>query len=326
MDAQLGQLEGVLPLRVMAALGALTPDRAFGVTELRLRADLPVTVTHRGEVFYLSSVGGLTPICDRPVTLSAGELEAVFHALCRDSLYARAEEIANGFVTYRGCRAGLCGEAVREAGRVVGFRRLSAINLRIAREHKGVAKELLSHVLEDGALRATLLAAPPGCGKTTMLRDLCRLLSLRRYRVAVIDERSEIAGEPGRRFDLAATDVLSGLPKAVGMEMALRTLAPQVMVIDELGDEQEVQGLLNCLNAGVPVVASCHAATLEQLGRRPQVRRLLKAGALERVVLLEGERLGEIQAVYEVGDVDDQAAWRGADRARERRSGLLEFA
>jgi len=79
-------------------------------------------------------------------------------------------------------------------------------------------------------------------------------------------------------------------------------------------------------NAGVPVVASCHAATLEQLGRRPQVRRLLKAGALERVVLLEGERLGEIQAVYEVGDVDDQAAWRGADRARERRSGLLEFA
>lgn len=325
MDRQLQQLKPVLPESVWRVIQALPEELQAELTELRLRAGAPSTVTYRGGTLFLSAVGAATPLIDRPVLLSAPELAEVFAALCRNSVYARAQELANGFVTYRGCRAGICGTAVRESGAVVGFRDISAINLRIAREHPGAARELLDIVLEGGSIRSILLAAPPGCGKTTMLRDLCRLLSLRRYRVAVIDERSEIAGEPGHRFDLATTDVLSGLPKSQGMEMALRTLAPQVLVIDELGGEAEVQGLLACLNAGVPVVASCHAATLEQLSRRPQVRMLQRAGALECVVLLAERELGTIKAVYDVGDFHGENAGGAVDRAGLRRSGLLEL-
>ena len=325
MDRQLRQLEAVLPKVVWRALQALPEELLAEVTELRLRAGMPTTVTHRGGALYLSSVGAATPLCDRPVVLGGQELDGVFTALCRHSVYARSEELAGGFVTYRGCRAGICGTAVRESGAVVGFRNISAINLRIAKEHPGAAKELLEVALEGGRLHSILLASPPGCGKTTMLRDLCRLLSLRRYRVAVIDERSEIAGEPGHRFDLATTDVLSGVPKAEGMEMALRTLAPQVLVIDELGSEAEVRGLLACFNAGVPVIASCHASTLEQLSRRPQIGMLQRAGAMERVVLLAEQELGIIKAVYDVGDYRYEDDGGAADRVGMRRRGLLEL-
>ena len=201
-----------------------------------------------------------------------------------------------------------------ENGEVVGFRNLSAINLRIAREQRGAARELLEVVLQKGRVLPTLLVAPPGCGKTTMLRDLCRLLALRRLRVAVIDERAEIAGEPGHPFDLGAvTEVLSGLPKAQGMELALRTLSPQVMVVDELGSEEEVRAMLGVLNAGVPVVASCHAASFEQLVRRPQFQMLRQARAVSRVVVLEQDSLGKIGEIVNLQEECDAVDFHKRD-------------
>ena len=298
MDEQLIAILELMPPQVRRAVQSLTAAQTAALTELRLRAGQPSTLTLGGEMCFLSSRGAVTRVCDRPVLLTGEELDEIYLKLCRNSVYARAEELKQGFVTYCGCRAGLCGDAIRENGEVVGFRKLSAINIRIAREQRGAARALLDVVWDGRRVRPTLLVSPPGCGKTTMLRDLCRLLALRRLRVAVIDERGEIAGEMGHRFDLGGvTEVLSGLPKAVGMELALRTLSPQVIVVDELGSEQEVNSLLGVLNAGVPVVASCHAASFEQLSRRPQFQTLREAKVVSRVALLDDTRLGHIKEV-----------------------------
>ena len=324
MDQQLSALLELMPQRVRHAIQSLSPGQCAALTELRLRVSRPCTLTLAGETVFLSSQGGATAVCDRPVWLSQDEMDEVYLKLCRNSVYARAQEIGQGFVTYCGCRAGLCGEAVLENGEVVGFRKLSAINLRIAREQRGAAKELLDVVLEKGRVLPTLLVAPPGCGKTTMLRDLCRLLALRRLRVAVIDERAEIAGEPGHPFDLGGvTEVLSGLPKAQGMELALRTLSPQVMVVDELGSEEEVRAMLGVLNAGVPVVASCHAASFEQMTRRPQFQMLKKACVVSRVVVLEESSLGNIKEVVRLEEGYDEVDFHKRDSLLLHGSGTV---
>ena len=327
MHRQLNTVLELLPASICRALNLLPEAERLAVTELRLRAGNPSTLTLHGETFFLSSRGGVTKICDRPILLTSEELQTVYLKFCRNSVYARSEELRQGFVTYAGCRAGLCGEAIVEKGEVIGFRNLSAMNIRIAQEHRGCASELLKVVLDGGEIRSTLVASPPGCGKTTLLRDLCRLLALRRFRVAIIDERGELAGDRSSLFDLGGIcEVLKGIPKAQGMELALRTLSPQVMVLDELGGEDEVRGMLSLLNAGVPVVASCHAVSFAQLEKRPQFQSLCSACAVSRVVILEAHSKGQIKDVVDLEEYRCEASVRDRNRLLLQRAWTHESA
>ncbi|MBQ3077298.1 MAG: stage III sporulation protein AA [Clostridia bacterium] len=315
MEDRLNAIIRLTPEPVRRAVLSLPLQVQAGITEIRLRRDRPTTLTLGRETFYLTRQGGVTAVPDRPLLLSGEQLGEIFLSLCRRSVYARTEELRQGFVTYAGCRVGVAGEAVWEGGEVIGIRGITALCVRIAREHKGAAKPLLPVVWDGEQLHATLLAAPPACGKTTMLRDLCRLLSLSGIRVAVIDERGELAGEGTHRFDLGGTaEVLTGLPKAKGMEQALRTLSPQVIVVDELGSEQEAEAVSALFQAGVAVVASCHAANLAQLLRRPQIKALCDSGALQRLALLKSGAVGQLAAVYRVEEGFHEMA-AGADGA-----------
>lgn len=272
-------------------LKAAAASAGPGLEEVRLRSGRPLhLVLGRGDAF-VTGAGGLTPDPGQGRPVSAQEVDHTFQLLCQGSVYAWEEELRGGFITLPGGhRAGLCGRAVVQAGRLHTLRPVTAVNLRIARAVPGAARGLWPLVAAGGVVRSTLLLSPPQAGKTTLLRDLVRLAAgAGGQKVAVVDERSELAGCAGGqpRLDLGPrTDVLDGCPKAEGMMLCIRALSPQVVAVDEIGRQEDARAVLEALHAGVAVFATAHAGSLAEAQRRPVLRDLLGSGAFARVAVL----------------------------------------
>ncbi len=275
------------------------------VQEIRLRAGAPVSLSAGNKDWLLTAGGDVTELA-RPSLFCCDQalLADCFQALCDYSVHTHQQEIRNGYISTRtGSRAGIAGSAVVEDGQIVSMRRITSICLRVARRHDGCADPLIPLLLEGGSLRSALLCGEPSSGKTSLLRDLARQLSSgkrgRRFRVAVVDERGELAGEAG----LPGCDVLLYIPKGQGIQQAVRCLAPDVVVFDELGSAEEVAAVEAGLNAGTAVLASAHCRDLATLRSRPVITAALSTGAFERVVWLEGRgrpgRLGRVLSAEE---------------------------
>lgn len=283
--------------------------------EIRLRAQRPVMLYLHGEEWYLEDSGQLVKQEDRARILPKEELEQILKHICRYSLYAYEEEMSRGFVSADGgFRVGIAGEVIMNAdGTVRNVRYISSLNIRIAHEAKGVALPVLPYLYENKRLCNTLLLSPPGCGKTTLLRDIIRLVSdgneqAAGQTVGLVDERSEIAGcfqgipgnDVGKR-----TDVLDGCPKEEGMMMLLRSMAPKAMAVDELGSISDVRALRQVLRCGVSVLATIHGSTFAELQEKVFLRPLLEEGAFDRFLILgkkEG-RFGVEQICDKTGSV-----------------------
>ena len=262
--------------------------------EIRLRAARPVVIVTRvGSLFVYKS--GRTGSVYSPGALAAtpAELQASFSRMCGYSVHSNSAAAASGFISLaHGHRAGVCGTAVMaESGIVRSFRDISSVNLRIAHEIPGAADEIYPSVFSHGIVSA-IIAGPPLSGKTTLLRDLARRLSGvsggRYYRVAIVDERGEIAASSGGcpQCDVGFSDVLTGYPKDVGILTALRTLSPQIIILEGM-------------NSGVNFLVSVHAGKDEDLRSRPAAAELLSSGVFSKLVML-GERPGETAGIYDL--------------------------
>ena len=230
--------------RLRAALFGVDSHVKESAYEIRLRAARPVVIVTRGGSLFVYE-SGRTGLVFSPGALAAtpAELQASFSRMCGYSVHSNSAAAASGFISLaHGHRAGVCGTAVMaESGTVKSFRDISSVNLRIAHEIPGSADEIYPSVFSHGIVSA-IIAGPPLSGKTTLLRDLARRLSGvsggRYYRVAIVDERGEIAASSGGcpQCDVGFSDVLTGYPKDVGILTALRTLSPQIIVCDEIGN------------------------------------------------------------------------------------------
>ena len=286
--------------------------------EIRLRANRPVAVYTGKETYFVKEQGRLTQRFDRTLPIvSSQEILDSFHHCCSYSVYSHQHEIRQGFVTMEGGhRVGVCGTAVYEENRVSGIRDISSLNIRIAREVYGAADELLREL--DKEISGLLIAGPPSSGKTTILRDLARQLSIKGKKVVVIDERGELGGafQGICQNDLGLSDVLTGFPKGEGILQAVRCLSPELIICDEAGSRQEAAAIEEGLNAGVGLITTLHAGSLEEIYRRSQGMQLLQSGAFYRIVLLEGRSApGTVQGIYEVGDPNDKNDGMSHDRA-----------
>ncbi len=270
--------------------------------EIRLRLGRPLALHGRRGDCFLSESGEAVSAAAayRP---QRADLEKALQLISSSSLYAFAEELRSGYLTIPGGhRVGLCGQAVVEGGRVVRLKHITGLNYRVARQIRGAALPYVRFFLDERRRRVchSLLVAPPRGGKTTFLRDLARCLSsgvkesgIAGFKVAVVDERSEIAGsfqgEP--QLDVGErTDVLDACPKAEGMMMLLRSMGPEIIVTDEIGRPADAAAIEEVIHAGVTVVATAHGSSLEELRSRPGLRRLLDEGVFEKALILGWSR------------------------------------
>lgn len=281
----------LLPQPLAGRLAAVREPLAGSVTELRLRLGRPVLLQTPAQSVTLA--GG---------AINNSTLQECFYALCGYSVHSMQPYVDSGFIPLPGGhRAGVCGTAFYRDDGSLGVRDITSINLRLARPAVLELPPLLAPALQ-GAKTGLLLAGAPGSGKTTLLRAVAAALSAQGYALSVIDERGELFPS-GSKVPLRC-DVFSGYPKHVAMIQALRAMAPEVLVCDELGTMEDTRAVLAAANAGVGLVATLHAGDRAQLLRRPQYRALLQTGAFTKVAFLKGRAApGQVELVYDVDAV-----------------------
>jgi stage III sporulation protein AA len=285
------------PPPIKELLANLGEDRCSQLEEIRLRCGQPLQLKIGERDYTVDSRGQLQEEMAAGYRVGEEDIYRTVSSISDNSLYAFDEDIKRGFITVAGGhRVGLAGQVVLQGEMVKTIKDFSSLCFRIARQVKDCALPLLPYIYSDNGHSTvnTLIISPPRCGKTTILRDLARLLANNHKRqparnVVIVDERSELAGcyRGIPQLDIGPrTDVLDSCPKAQGMVMALRSLSPQVIITDEIGRPEDVLAVQECVNAGVAVISSVHAGCVDELQKRPIMMDLLASRAFKLGVVL----------------------------------------
>lgn len=271
-------------------------DYAF-LQEIRLRIGHPIILCYRGKEHMQKEIA------------TQAMVRETLDFVSNYSLYAYENELKQGFITVEGGhRVGMAGRVILENGHVKNLKQIASLNIRISHEILNCSNRLFPYIAKNQSICHTMIISPPRCGKTTILRDLIRQISdgngwVKGCNVGVVDERSELAGcyqgIPQNHMGMR-TDVLDGCPKAEGMLMLIRSMAPQVIAVDEIGAYEDVQAIRYAMNCGCKMLATVHGESVDEIKRKPLFEQLIQEQCFERyVVLKNGRNVGEIAGIYD---------------------------
>ena len=253
------------------------------ISEITLRAGKKVVVKANNRYYKIDYV------------MSFEEIEEVFKQFCNLSVYAYLDEIRSGFITVKGGhRIGICGTVVVRDNKVYNIKNISSVNIRIACEIKGCSDFI------DFSVKNLLVISPPCCGKTTLIRDLCRKIGAKN-KITIIDERGEIAGVYNgiSPFDIGdMTDVLSLVEKKSGIEYAIRSMSPEYIVVDEISNE-DCEAIKKSFSYGVNIIATAHGNDYEDVLARLGLEK--KDKTFNHIIVLSDKKgVGTIEEVIHI--------------------------
>ena len=274
-------------------------NKMQNIEEIRLRINRPIVIkTEDGNVVLNH-------------TVKMEELLETFQRICEHSIYAYQKQICEGFITIKGGhRIGVTGSSVIENDKIININYISSLNIRIAKQKKDSSNIILKYVIENNKISNTIIASKPGCGKTTILRDLVRKIStgIPEYNLSaktcgIVDERGEIAamykGVP--QNDIGTfSDVIENSPKYIGMRMLIRSMAPEVIICDEIGSEEDIEAISYAMSSGVKGIFTLHANTLEDIYLNKNNSELLKNYIIETIIFLDEKKRGNIKEIYKL--------------------------
>lgn len=301
---ELNQVLHYFPLEIYLQITKLIEENekiADEIEEIRIRTDKPITIR----------VNDSNRILKHKVTQE--ETLRTFEKICENSIYSYRKQICEGFITIKGGhRIGITGQVVMEDNKVININYISSLNFRIARQKLECSNEALKYIInpEENTIYNTLIVSPPGCGKTTMIRDVVRKLSngikefnFKGRTVGLVDERGEIAamykGIPQNDVGVR-TDVIDNISKDKGMRMLVRSMAPEIITCDEIGSKEDVQAINYAICSGIKGIFTAHGGNIEEINLNPELADLLKKNVFEKIIFLDTKQKGVISKVYEL--------------------------
>lgn len=263
---------------VQAILNSINEKEIETLEEIRIRVSKPIILKLANKEIIVEYI------------VTTQDILEIVEKITENSMYSYQQQICSGYITLKGGhRVGISGNVVMEENKVINVNYIYSLNFRIARQIIGVADKVVNEVIKNDEVSNTLIISKPGAGKTTILRDLIRIISKIKT-VGVVDERGEIAAmyknEPQNDLGIKV-DILSNISKSLGIKMLVRSMAPDVIVADEIGTKKDIEAIKYAVTSGVKGIFTAHANNIEDIKKSPILKELLDLNLIDKIIILD---------------------------------------